>query len=61
MRSIEPRIHVDDAAPRAHGSRMPWCSNGGPEVSFYGRREFAFRDPDGYVIIISFRKKPAIR
>jgi len=32
---------------------MPWCSNGGPEVSFYGRREFAFRDPEEYVIIIS--------
>jgi catechol 2,3-dioxygenase-like lactoylglutathione lyase family enzyme len=25
----------------------------GPEVFFYQRREFAFRDPDGHVIIVS--------
>jgi catechol 2,3-dioxygenase-like lactoylglutathione lyase family enzyme len=25
----------------------------GPEVYWYGRREFSFRDPDGYPIIIS--------
>jgi catechol 2,3-dioxygenase-like lactoylglutathione lyase family enzyme len=25
----------------------------GPDVYFYGRREFAFRDPDGHVIILS--------
>jgi catechol 2,3-dioxygenase-like lactoylglutathione lyase family enzyme len=25
----------------------------GPEVYWYGRREFSFRDPDGYAIIIS--------
>ena len=25
----------------------------GPEVYFYGRREFAFRDPDGYLVILS--------
>jgi catechol 2,3-dioxygenase-like lactoylglutathione lyase family enzyme len=25
----------------------------GPEVYFYGRREFAFRDPDGHLIIVS--------
>lgn len=25
----------------------------GPQVYWYGRREFAFRDPDGYLIIIS--------
>jgi catechol 2,3-dioxygenase-like lactoylglutathione lyase family enzyme len=25
----------------------------GPEVYFYHRREFAFRDPDGYMIIVS--------
>ena len=25
----------------------------GPEVYFYQRREFAFRDPDGHLIIIS--------
>lgn len=25
----------------------------GPEVYWYGRREFSFRDPDGYAILIS--------
>jgi catechol 2,3-dioxygenase-like lactoylglutathione lyase family enzyme len=25
----------------------------GPEVYFYGRREFAVRDPDGYLLIFS--------
>ena len=25
----------------------------GPEVYFYQRREFAFRDPDGHLVIIS--------
>jgi len=25
----------------------------GPEVYFYQRREFAFRDPDGHLIIVS--------
>lgn len=25
----------------------------GPEVYFYGRREFAFRDPDGCLVILS--------
>jgi uncharacterized glyoxalase superfamily protein PhnB len=25
----------------------------GPEVYFYHRREFAFRDPDGHMIIVS--------
>ncbi|HMW02717.1 MAG TPA: VOC family protein [Acidobacteriota bacterium] len=25
----------------------------GPEVYAYGRREFAFRDPDGYLIIVT--------
>jgi catechol 2,3-dioxygenase-like lactoylglutathione lyase family enzyme len=25
----------------------------GPEVFFYGRREFAVRDPDGYLVIFS--------
>ncbi len=28
---------------------MDW----GPEVYFYGRREFAVRDPDGYLVIFS--------
>ena len=25
----------------------------GPEVYWYGRREFSFQDPDGYAVIIS--------
>jgi hypothetical protein len=25
----------------------------GPEVYFYGRREFAVRDPDGYLLIFT--------
>jgi catechol 2,3-dioxygenase-like lactoylglutathione lyase family enzyme len=25
----------------------------GPEVYFYGRREFAFQDPDGYLVIFT--------
>jgi hypothetical protein len=25
----------------------------GPEVYWYGRREFAFRDPNGYLVIVS--------
>jgi len=29
--------------------RIEW----GPEVFFYGRRELAFRDPDGHIIILS--------
>ena len=29
--------------------RIEW----GPEVFFYHRREFAFRDPDGHLVIIS--------
>ena len=27
----------------------------GPEVYWYGRREFAVRDPDGYLLIFSER------
>lgn len=35
--SIAPRVEIE------------W----GPEVYFYHRREFAFRDPDGHMIIVS--------
>ena len=44
---------VDDAkamhAMLAPHVRVEW----GPEVYWYGCREFAFRDPDGYMIILS--------
>ncbi len=35
--SLAPHVHVE------------W----GPEVYWYGCREFAFRDPDGYMVILS--------
>ncbi len=46
-------INVDDAMA-VHAAvkdrvKIDW----GPEVYWYGRREFSFRDPDGYPIIIS--------
>lgn len=46
-------LDVDDAIAlhRELASKMPieW----GPEVYFYGRREFAVRDPDGNLIVFS--------
>ena len=46
-------LHVDDALGlhRSLVSQVPieW----GPEVYWYGCREFAIRDPDGYLLIIS--------
>lgn len=46
-------INVDDAkaihAAVKDKVRIDW----GPEVYWYGRREFSFKDPDGYPIIIS--------
>jgi catechol 2,3-dioxygenase-like lactoylglutathione lyase family enzyme len=46
-------LEVDDAI-RLHADltarvTIEW----GPEVFFYQRREFAFRDPDGHLIIVS--------
>lgn len=46
-------IEVDDAMA-VHAAvkgkvKMLW----GPEVYWYGRREFSFRDPDGYAVIVS--------
>ena len=32
----------------------------GPEVYFYHRREFAFRDPDGHLVIISEETEDAV-
>jgi catechol 2,3-dioxygenase-like lactoylglutathione lyase family enzyme len=46
-------LDVEDAAAwhaRVEGRvAVEW----GPEVFFYGRIEFAFRDPDGHLIIVS--------
>lgn len=48
-------IDTDDArsvhAALADKITIDW----GPEVYWYGRSEFSFRDPDGYAIIISER------
>src|SRR3954447_17969159 len=46
-------LEADDARA-AHAAlqdrvKVEW----GPEVFFYQRREFAFRDPDGHLIIVS--------
>jgi catechol 2,3-dioxygenase-like lactoylglutathione lyase family enzyme len=49
------RIDTDDArsvhAALADKVTIDW----GPEVYWYGCREFSFRDPDGYAVIISER------
>jgi catechol 2,3-dioxygenase-like lactoylglutathione lyase family enzyme len=46
-------IDVDDAMALhkalAGKVKIDW----GPEVYWYGRREFSFRDPEGYALIIS--------
>jgi catechol 2,3-dioxygenase-like lactoylglutathione lyase family enzyme len=46
-------IDTDDArsvhAAVADKVTIDW----GPEVYWYGRREFSFKDPDGYAVIIS--------
>jgi catechol 2,3-dioxygenase-like lactoylglutathione lyase family enzyme len=48
-------IDTDDArcvhAALAEKVAIEW----GPEVYWYGRREFSFLDPDGYAVIISER------
>jgi len=46
MADLENTIYLD--APKGRVT-IEW----GPEVYFYQRREFAFRDPDGHLIIIS--------
>lgn len=51
--SVELYLAVDDvrAIHEAIKDQVPieW----GPEVYFYGRREFAIRDPDGYLLIFT--------
>lgn len=46
-------IDVDDARALHESIRDRIEIEWGPEIYRYQRREFAFRDPDGYLIIIS--------
>jgi len=51
--SVTLYLDVDDARAR-HGALQDRVAiEWGPEVFFYQRREFAFRDPDGHLIIVS--------
>ena len=44
---------VSDALALLEALRGKVTIEWGPEVYFYQRREFAFRDPDGHLVIIS--------
>lgn len=44
---------VDDATALHRKLKDKVTIEWGPEVYFYHRREFAFRDPDGHTIIVS--------
>jgi len=46
-------LDVDDAMGLHEELKTKLAIEWGPEVFFYQRREFAFRDPDGHLIIIS--------
>jgi catechol 2,3-dioxygenase-like lactoylglutathione lyase family enzyme len=46
-------IDVDDARAMHAALKDRVEIEWGPEVFFYQRREFAFRDPDGHLVIIS--------
>lgn len=48
-------LNVDDALAIYAAVKDRVKINWGPEVYWYGRREFAFNDPDGYGIIVSAR------
>lgn len=48
-------LRVDDALAVHDRVRDRVAVEWGPEVYDYGCREFAFRDPDGYLVIISER------
>jgi catechol 2,3-dioxygenase-like lactoylglutathione lyase family enzyme len=45
-------LDVDDARPFHDAVKDRVKIEWGPEVYWYGRREFSFKDPDGYAIII---------
>ena len=46
-------FEVDDARAVHAALKDKVAVEWGPEVFFYQRREFAFRDPDGHLVIIS--------
>ncbi|HVY88719.1 MAG TPA: VOC family protein [Hyphomonadaceae bacterium] len=46
-------LNVDDAMAIHQAIASKVAIEWGPEVYWYGRREFSFRDPDGYALIIS--------
>jgi catechol 2,3-dioxygenase-like lactoylglutathione lyase family enzyme len=46
-------LNVDDALAIHQAVAGKVEVEWGPEVYWYGRREFSFRDPDGYALIIS--------
>src|SRR5262245_7857979 len=51
--AVTVAINVSDALALHAAIRDRVTVEWGPEVYWYGRREFSFRDPDGYPIIIS--------
>ena len=51
--STELSFEVEDAAGWHRKLKRKVEIEWGPEVYSYGRREFAFRDPDGHMIILS--------
>jgi len=46
-------IDVEDARAVHAAVKDHVTIDWGPEVYWYGRREFSFRDPDGYAVLIS--------
>src|SRR4051812_25921444 len=46
-------LDVDDARELHAALKDTVTIEWGPEVFFYQRREFAFRDPDGHLIVVS--------
>ena len=46
-------IHVTDSLAVYESVRGKAAVEWGPEIYSHGRREFAFRDPDGYLVIIT--------
>src|SRR5215813_10546113 len=46
-------LHVTDSLAFHETIRANAQIEWGPEVYSYGRREFAFRDPDGYQVIVT--------
>lgn len=51
--TVELYLAVDDVQALFIEIRDQVFIEWGPEVYFYGRREFAIRDPDGYLLIFT--------